>query len=170
MRTALRYGAHSHTCTLTRRILAGGIGKSIETVEQLEQLQRPLTMESGGMVLMDLLWRCVVSLPRRCVNVSLTRPPRALSDPTENDSITGLRPNARGPGLVTFGPDRVKEFCEANSLQMIIRAHECVMDGACHAERGALRATSQSSFAVSRIACLSPECRIQASSASRRAS
>ena len=42
----------------------------------------------------------------------------------------GLRPNARGPGLVTFGPDRVKEFCEANGLQMIIRAHECVMDGA----------------------------------------
>lgn len=41
----------------------------------------------------------------------------------------GLRPNARGPGLVTFGPDRVKEFCEANNLQMIIRAHECVMDG-----------------------------------------
>ena len=41
----------------------------------------------------------------------------ASSDPTENDSITGLRPNARGPGLVTFGPDRVKEFCDANGLQ-----------------------------------------------------
>lgn len=54
----------------------------------------------------------------------------AISDPTENDSVMGLRPNARGPGLVTFGPDRVKEFCEANGLQMIIRAHECVMDGA----------------------------------------
>jgi hypothetical protein len=52
------------------------------------------------------------------------------SDPTENDGVMGLRPNARGPGLVTFGPDRVKEFCEANNLQMIIRAHECVMDGA----------------------------------------
>ena len=25
------------------------------------------------------------------------------SDPTENDSVEGLRPNARGPGLVTFG-------------------------------------------------------------------
>jgi hypothetical protein len=58
----------------------------------------------------------------------LTRP--CGSDPTENDGVLGLRPNARGPGLVTFGPDRVKEFCEANNLQMIIRAHECVMDGA----------------------------------------
>ena len=28
------------------------------------------------------------------------------SDPTENDSIEGLRPNARGPGLVTFGVSR----------------------------------------------------------------
>lgn len=29
------------------------------------------------------------------------------SDPTENDSVEGLRPNARGPGLVTFGVSTV---------------------------------------------------------------
>ncbi|CAL6334622.1 unnamed protein product [Bathycoccus prasinos] len=85
----------------------GGIGPSIETIEQIDQLERPCSMESGGLELMDLLW----------------------SDPTENDSVEGLRPNARGPGLVTFGPDRVKQFCENNGLQMIVRAHECVMDG-----------------------------------------
>ena len=85
----------------------GGIGRSIETIEQIEQLERPCSMESGGVELMDLLW----------------------SDPTENDSVEGLRPNARGPGLVTFGPDRVKQFCENNGLQMLVRAHECVMDG-----------------------------------------
>lgn len=28
-----------------------------------------------------------------------------------------------------FGPDRVAEFCDRNNLQMMIRAHECVMDG-----------------------------------------
>ncbi|KAL0417541.1 UNVERIFIED_CONTAM: Serine/threonine-protein phosphatase BSL3 [Sesamum radiatum] len=54
---------------------------------------------------------------------------RIRSDPTENDSVEGLRPNARGPGLVTFGPDRVMEFCNNNDLQLIVRAHECVMDG-----------------------------------------
>ncbi|GJP53245.1 hypothetical protein CLOM_g12420 [Closterium sp. NIES-68] len=85
----------------------GGIGRSIQHVSQIEELQRPISMEAGSMVLMDLLW----------------------SDPTENDSIEGLRPNARGPGLVTFGPDRVMEFCQNNDLQLIIRAHECVMDG-----------------------------------------
>ncbi|XP_041990505.1 serine/threonine-protein phosphatase BSL1-like isoform X2 [Salvia splendens] len=85
----------------------GGIGRSINSVEQIENLQRPITMDGGSIVLMDLLW----------------------SDPTENDSVEGLRPNARGPGLVTFGPDRVTDFCKKNKLQLIIRAHECVMDG-----------------------------------------
>ncbi|CAH9134501.1 unnamed protein product [Cuscuta epithymum] len=85
----------------------GGIGRSINHVEQIENIQRPITMEAGSIVLMDLLW----------------------SDPTENDSVEGLRPNARGPGLVTFGPDRVIEFCNNNDLQLIVRAHECVMDG-----------------------------------------
>ncbi|XP_022155618.1 serine/threonine-protein phosphatase BSL1-like isoform X2 [Momordica charantia] len=59
----------------------GGIGRSIHTVEQIEKLERPITMDAGSIILMDLLW----------------------SDPTENDSVEGLRPNARGPGLVTFG-------------------------------------------------------------------
>nr|ACF79850.1 unknown [Zea mays] len=85
----------------------GGIGRSINHIEQIENLHRPITMEAGSVVLMDLLW----------------------SDPTENDSVEGLRPNARGPGLVTFGPDRVMEFCNNNDLQLIVRAHECVMDG-----------------------------------------
>ncbi|KAK9811526.1 hypothetical protein WJX72_005322 [[Myrmecia] bisecta] len=85
----------------------GGIGRSINRIEQIDALQRPLTMEDGGVVLMDLLW----------------------SDPTTNDGVEGVQPSPRGPGLVTFGPDRVKEFCKNNNLQMIVRAHECVMDG-----------------------------------------
>lgn len=85
----------------------GGIGRSITSIEQIEALQRPVSMEDGGLVLMDLLW----------------------SDPTVNDAVEGVQPSPRGPGLVTFGPDRVLEFCRANGLQMIVRAHECVMDG-----------------------------------------
>ena len=50
-------------------------------------------MEDGGVVLMDLLW----------------------SDPTTNDGVEGVQPSPRGPGLVTFGPDRVKEFCKASA-------------------------------------------------------
>ena len=84
-----------------------GIGRSISTIDQIAALQRPLTMEDGGVVLMDLLW----------------------SDPTTNDAVEGVQPSPRGPGLVTFGPDRVKLFCKENDLQLIVRAHECVMDG-----------------------------------------
>jgi protein phosphatase len=85
----------------------GGIGRSMEYISEIEALQRPLTMETGGLLLMDLLW----------------------SDPTENDRVEGVHPNARGPGLVSFGPDRVHRYCEVNDLQLIVRAHECVMDG-----------------------------------------
>ncbi|MEW5310510.1 MAG: hypothetical protein WDW38_002301 [Sanguina aurantia] len=85
----------------------GGIGRCIHKIEQIAAIQRPVTMEEGGPVLMDLLW----------------------SDPTTNDAVVGVQPSPRGPGLVTFGPDRVKEFCKNNNLQMIVRAHECVMDG-----------------------------------------
>lgn len=28
-----------------------------------------------------------------------------------------------------FGPDRVKQFLETNGMTIILRAHECVMDG-----------------------------------------
>ncbi|KAG6749928.1 hypothetical protein POTOM_047005 [Populus tomentosa] len=76
----------------------GGIGRSIHSVEQIEKLERPITMDAGSIILMDLLW----------------------SDPTENDSIEGLRPNARGPGLVTFGPDRVTDFWTANNAGAIL--------------------------------------------------
>lgn len=36
----------------------GGIGRSIQSVEQIEKLERPITMDAGSIVLMDLLW-CV---------------------------------------------------------------------------------------------------------------
>ncbi|GJS69659.1 serine/threonine-protein phosphatase BSL3-like protein [Tanacetum coccineum] len=53
-------------------------------------------------------------------------------------TVEGLRSNARGPGLVTFGPDRVMEFCNNNNLQLIVRANECVMDGFEHFAQGHL--------------------------------
>lgn len=64
---------------------------------QIAELKRPITMEDGGPVLMDLLW----------------------SDPTTNDSVQGVQPSPRGPGLVTFGPDRVKEFCKVRQREPV---------------------------------------------------
>ena len=94
--TNVQHMSESILCFLKHH--AAGIGRSIERLEQIEELQRPLSMEEGGIVLMDLLW----------------------SDPTTNDGIQGVQPSPRGPGLVTFGPDRVKSFCQANNLQVLM--------------------------------------------------
>lgn len=40
----------------------GGIGRSINHIEQIENLQRPITMEAGSIVLMDLLWLVFIHL------------------------------------------------------------------------------------------------------------
>ena len=55
-----------------------------------------------------------------------------LSDPTESDTELGIHPNTiRDPAgtgnIVKFGPDRVQQFLQNNNLNMIVRAHECVM-------------------------------------------
>ncbi|KJP86347.1 hypothetical protein AK88_03980 [Plasmodium fragile] len=95
----------------------GGIGKSIHTISDISQLRRPLVVAQvpqnlNEQKVTDLLW----------------------SDPTDNDSILGTIPNdIRDPDgtghIVKYGPDRVHKFLEDNDLQLIIRAHECVMDG-----------------------------------------
>ena len=87
----------------------GGIGKYVESPQQIAELPRPLRM--GGphaQVLMDLLW----------------------SDPTSSDEVLGVHVNhERGAPVVCYGPDRVISFLQANRLKLILRAHECVMDG-----------------------------------------
>lgn len=83
-----------------------GIGRSITRIDQIDLLQRPLSMEDGGVVLMDLLW----------------------SDPTTNDGVEGVQPSPRGPGLVTFGPDRVKEFCKVRGCALLCRP-VCAREG-----------------------------------------
>ncbi|KAF4691386.1 serine threonine-protein phosphatase [Perkinsus olseni] len=96
----------------------GGIGGSIDKVEQIAKLERPLVVAQQPMSMIDqqvtdLLW----------------------SDPTDSDDIFGVTSNeTRDPDgsghIVKFGPDRVVQFLEENApLTMIIRAHECVMDG-----------------------------------------
>ena len=97
--------------------LHGGIGSSLETLDQIESLPRPLEVihevtNDMQQLVVDILW----------------------SDPTDHDSELGIQPNVirdpNGTGnIVKFGPDRVKEFLTRNGLSMIIRAHECVMDG-----------------------------------------
>jgi len=97
--------------------LHGGIGSTLQKVEDIEKLQRPLevihevsTLEQQLVV--DILW----------------------SDPTDSDTELGIQHNTiKDPGgtgnIVKFGPDRVQKFLDNNGLSLVVRAHECVMDG-----------------------------------------
>ncbi len=95
----------------------GGIGSSISSISDIEKIKRPLEIihevtNIDQQLVIDILW----------------------SDPTDSDMDTGIQPNStRDPtgigNIVKFGPDRVNEFLKNNSLSLILRAHECVMDG-----------------------------------------
>ncbi len=97
--------------------LHGGIGSSISSISDIEKIKRPLeviheVLNIDHQLVVDILW----------------------SDPTDSDMDVGIQPNStRDPtgvgNIVKFGPDRVSEFLKNNSLSLILRAHECVMDG-----------------------------------------
>lgn len=187
---------------IERKIICmhGGIGRSINHVHQIEALQRPITMEAGSVVLMDLLWYVLstsYSLKVRlnsgkskltlnfknhlllcctcwwrtgleivimwlkwvcwdCLQVwsnwkwqcggPSTKCTRAWSGyiwgkwqtyiyarPLQvSKSVWTLILESRDIHLswcCLLQPDRVMEFCKNNDLQLIVRAHECVMDG-----------------------------------------
>ena len=105
--------------TIDNKILClhGGIGQALKELQQVRQLERPLEVVHEAIspeeqLLVDILW----------------------SDPTDNDEETGIQnnyirdPNQTG-NIVKFGPDIVEDFLQRNKLMMILRAHECVMDG-----------------------------------------
>ena len=95
----------------------GGIGSTLNTLDQIEQIQRPLEVihevsTAEQQLVVDILW----------------------SDPTDSDQDLGIQPNfirdPNGTGnIVKFGPDRVRNFLDTNKTKYILRAHECVMDG-----------------------------------------
>ena len=95
----------------------GGIGSSITSIADIETIPRPLEVihevnDIRQQIVVDVLW----------------------SDPTDSDIEMGIQPNStRDPtgvgNIVKFGPDRVDEFLNTNNLSLILRAHECVMDG-----------------------------------------
>lgn len=96
----------------------GGLGGSIHHLNEITTLQRPvkvaqIPVTNAEQKITDLLW----------------------SDPSDNDNMIGVTNNeTRDPDgtgrIYKFGPDRVTEFLKNNApLSLIIRAHECVMDG-----------------------------------------
>ena len=95
----------------------GGLGANFKNISDIENIERPIVVyhepkNLNQQIVMDILW----------------------SDPSDTDQINGIKPNfARNSSkygiIVKFGPDIVEEFLKANNLNMIIRGHECVLDG-----------------------------------------
>lgn len=82
----------------------GGLGPNFTSVFQIPLVYRPLCDFGKYDVADDILW----------------------SDPS--NEIDTYEPNKRGAGW-TFGKAIVDKFCEDNNIDMIIRGHECVMNG-----------------------------------------
>lgn len=94
----------------------GGIGQILRSIEDIEAYPKPITVthdqDPNQQMIVDLLW----------------------SDPTESDREMGCKPNTfrdtMGKGtIVKFGNDRLQRFLTDNRLGMIIRSHECAMEG-----------------------------------------
>ena len=97
--------------------LHGGIGAHFIDIKDVESFERPLKVVHEAFsdeekIVMDILW----------------------SDPTDNDNEKGIQLNQIRDSkcygnIVKFGPDIVDNFLEKNDMSLIIRAHECVLDG-----------------------------------------
>ena len=81
----------------------GGIGPSWFSMRQVSKIERPIH-DFGDDFTDAMLW----------------------SDP--NPHVEFFEPSNRGTGFL-FGEVALKEFMDANSIQMVIRAHECVNTG-----------------------------------------
>jgi diadenosine tetraphosphatase ApaH/serine/threonine PP2A family protein phosphatase/Ca2+-binding EF-hand superfamily protein len=104
-------------CLVGEEVLCihGGIGASIESVNDLAGIAKPITVPPENVdpetlskvdkVVVDALW----------------------SDPVGNNGNPMDSP--RGNGATKFTADRVKEFVKANHLQFIVRGHQCVPNG-----------------------------------------
>eukprot|EP01016_Furgasonia_blochmanni_P037862 TRINITY_DN4506_c0_g1_i13.p1 TRINITY_DN4506_c0_g1~~TRINITY_DN4506_c0_g1_i13.p1 ORF type:complete len:582 (-),score=142.30 TRINITY_DN4506_c0_g1_i13:544-2265(-) len=96
----------------------GGIGSTLQSIEEIEQLDRPFEIQFDvnpsyqQQLIYDLLW----------------------SDPALSEADAAITPNPQrdflGNGrIVRFGADRIQKFLANNNLNMIIRGHECVSEG-----------------------------------------
>jgi serine/threonine-protein phosphatase 2A catalytic subunit len=82
--------------------LHGGLSPEIKSLEEVSKINRAQEVPDTGLIC-DLLW----------------------SDPDEKE---GWSMSPRGAGSL-FGPDISKQFCHHNKLELILRAHQLVMDG-----------------------------------------
>jgi diadenosine tetraphosphatase ApaH/serine/threonine PP2A family protein phosphatase len=128
------YGAMPYCCLIEKKVLClhGGVGDENISLKRVRNLPRPVTsihhtddtgvVYEGDAECSDADRELIASL--------------LWSDPTSDDA-KGMHASPRTKGCTkkgydhvsTFGPDIVTNFTEANGIDVIVRAHECVQDG-----------------------------------------
>lgn len=115
----------------------GGIGTSLNKIEDIEKISRPLKIKLGAIndtvqqMAMDILW----------------------SDPSANDETLGMswnqtRDPAKQNNIMHYGPDIVEKFINTNQVSMIIRGHQNCADAIDHfAARQLVTITSCANYA-----------------------
>ncbi len=99
--------------------LHSGIGLNFKKLDQLEKIRKPFKINHKNLntiqqkVIYDILWSDLV------LNTT----------DTENQSNENRKYLNNGK-VIRFGTNAIHTFLAENNLQIIIRSHECVMDGA----------------------------------------
>jgi diadenosine tetraphosphatase ApaH/serine/threonine PP2A family protein phosphatase len=82
----------------------GGLSPSLTSLDQIRAIPFPVVNYDGNPLVSDLVW----------------------SDP--HDGLATFADNHRGSGLL-FGSSAVETFLTRTNLKLVIRAHQCVLDG-----------------------------------------
>eukprot|EP00941_MAST-03F_sp_MAST-3F-sp1_P004955 g4955.t1 len=103
-------------------ILHGGIGATVESLEDIASIQRPVKHTHSHKTKQSLK-----PPPKAYITAQDIISDVCWSDPSDYSSATG-RPTGRGAGY-TFGPNRVNTFCKNTGVELIIRSHEVKNEG-----------------------------------------
>ena len=96
-------------------LVHGGIGSSINSLEDIESIKRPVKVEHNvttkeQLKVIDLLWS-------------------EYSDEVKKIDVNKERDKGKKGFIVRYGPDRVNEFIQNNKITLIITAHKFIKEG-----------------------------------------
>jgi protein phosphatase len=96
-------------------IIHGGIGSSINSLEDIENIKRPVSVEhnvtsTAQLNIIDLLWS-------------------EYSDNIDNIEVNNERDKNKNGFIVKYGKERLNKFLADNKINLLITAHQFVKEG-----------------------------------------